>query len=74
MGANAMKSAFLLASPQVRARLRRARHRKSLRRWGRVVESSSDLGFLQLAKLVLTGRDTRPLPSEERVRGVDLPA
>lgn len=66
-----MKSAFLLASPQFRARLRQERMRKAL---GEIAAeeplSEADRGHLHLAELLLTGVDRRELPEDEKIEAL----
>jgi len=65
-----MKSAFFLASPRVRAHLRRSRLKERLNEWSHRVEDPVDAGYLHLAELLLTGVDRRELPEDEKVDGL----
>lgn len=65
-----MKSAFFLASPRVRAHLRRCRLQERLREWSPRADQPGDIGYLHLAELLLTGIDRRELPEDEKVEGL----
>ena len=52
-----MKSAILLASPKLRAHLRRMRIRKRLQQFAELPLSPQDRGYLRLAETVFSGRD-----------------
>ncbi|MFP6873253.1 MAG: hypothetical protein VCA55_07050 [Verrucomicrobiales bacterium] len=52
-----MKSAILLASPKLRAHLRRMRIIKHLQQFAELPLSPQDRGYLRLAETVFSGRD-----------------
>ena len=53
-----MKSAILLASPKLRAHLRRVRIQKRLQQFAQLSLSPQDRGYLKLAETVFSGRDS----------------
>jgi hypothetical protein len=56
-----MKSAILLASPKLRAHLRRVRIQKRLQEFARLPLSAQDRGYLKLAETVFSGSDSADL-------------
>jgi len=53
-----MKSAILLASPKLRAHLRRVRIQKRLQQFAQLPLSPQDRGYLRLAETVFSGKDS----------------
>ena len=62
-----MKTALLLASTQIRGEVQRREIGAKLEEWRREADTEEDLAYLRLAEVLLTGRDSRPLPSDEKV-------
>ena len=56
-----MKSAILLASPKLRAHLRRVRIQKRLQEFAQLPLSPQDRGYLKLAEIVFSGNDSADL-------------